>query len=72
MANATKKELKEMIVELKMQLISTSIPIGHCPYAYYKLQNPLTEACGDVSCSRCRQVFLGEMKKIVEAEIESL
>lgn len=72
MANVTKKELKEMIVELKIQLISTSIPTGHCPYAYYKLQNPLTNACGDVSCSKCRQVFLKEMKRIVKAEVELL
>ena len=32
---ATIEELKEMIVDLKMDLVRANIPSGNCPYAYY-------------------------------------
>lgn len=64
--------LKEMIVELKLQNISLGIPIGHCPYAHYRINNSMTDACGDVSCSKCRQVFLNPMKQKIAAEVAQL
>lgn len=32
-------ELKEMIIDLKLDLIKAGIPQGNCPYAYYQADN---------------------------------
>lgn len=64
--------LKEMIVDLRVKNISQGIPIGHCPYAYYSMQNPLEGSCGDTSCGVCRNVFLNEMRKQISAEVAEL
>lgn len=34
----TKAELKDMIVDLRVQIVKMSIPNGHCPYSYYRLK----------------------------------
>lgn len=67
---ASIEELKEIIIDLKMNLIDTSIPDSNCPYAYYRKENPFS--CGSVSCERCRSIFMEIMRKDVMAEVEQL
>lgn len=68
MANVN--ELKEIIVELKMELIEARIPKGYCPYSFY---NPTTKRKGDCSnCERCRQVFMKDMEKDIREEVNAL
>ncbi len=65
-------ELKEMIIELKLDLVSANIPYGHCPYAYY---NPTTKRkydCNEIDCNECRRIFMEDMEKDIRMEIKKL
>lgn len=64
-------ELKEMIVELKLDLVGANIPYGHCPYAYY---HPSTkhDDCGDIDCDRCRYRFMEDMEREIREEVSKL
>ena len=67
---ATVKQLKEMIVDLKVELVKARIPQGHCPYAYYKPSNPHNEDCSD--CTACSRLFLEEIRADIEKQVKSL
>lgn len=70
---ASKKELKEMIVELKMDFIRANIPYGNCPYAYYSTSKQTDrENCNDISCSKCRAKFMADMREDIVKEVEQL
>lgn len=68
---ASVQELKDIIVELKMDKIRMSVPQGHCPYAYYSISNPFS-SCDDTDCSTCSNVFLENMRKLVTEEVSKL
>lgn len=68
---ASTDELKKIIVELRMDLIKMSIPSGNCPYAYYKKENPVS-SCDNVSCSKCKEIFLDGMRKDIEKEVAEI
>lgn len=66
----TNKQLKEIILELRLKLIKASIPKGHCPYAYYnQFENPLGN-CDD--CSNCKETFLNKWREIISEELKTL
>ena len=71
MAKATEKELKEMIVDLKVENADLSVSEGHCPRAYYAglPESPFHE---DGNCTECRSWFLEQMRKQAENEVEAL
>ena len=64
-------ELKEMIVELKLDLINANIPYGHCPYTYYQ---PSTKHgdCGEIDCDKCRYRFMEDMERDIRKEVRKL
>jgi hypothetical protein len=66
---ATVEELKEMIVELKVDLAEAHIPRGHCPYSYYPSMAH-DEDCDD--CDKCRREFLHKYERIVRAKVAKL
>ena len=68
---ATIEELKEMIVDLRMSLVGANIPGGNCPYAYYHRDNPISN-CNDISCNKCKEIFLDGMRKDIEKEVAEL
>lgn len=68
----TKKELKDMIVDLKVQLMSASIPIGHCPYAYSGVVEKPDEDNNCDDCIGCRSRFLEGYKEKVMEWIETV
>jgi hypothetical protein len=64
-------ELKEMIVELKLDLINANIPYGHCPHAYY--HPPIKYGdCGEIDCDMCRRRFMEDMERDIRKEIRKL
>lgn len=64
-------ELKEMIVELKFDLINANIPYGHCPHAYY--HPPIKYGdCGEIDCDMCRRRFMEDMERDIRKEIKKL
>lgn len=70
---ASEKELKKMIVDLRIDLIDSNIPYGHCPYAYYSTSKQKgRENCADISCSECRRNFLEVMREDILKEVEQL
>ena len=68
---ATIQELKDIIVDLRIENIECTIPSGHCPYAYYNIDNPIA-SCDETSCNQCRVVFLDTMCKKIEKEVAAL
>ncbi len=68
---ATIEELKDIIIDLKMDLVRESILSGNCPYAYYHRENPVGD-CGSVSCGECKRNFLEDMKKDIVKEVKAL
>ncbi len=64
------EQLKEIILELRLQIISLNIPKGHCAYAYYnRFENPLGD-CDD--CFKCREVFFNKWREIISEELKEL
>ena len=53
----TIKELKNMIVDLKVQLMISNIPKGHCPYAYSGAVEKPDEDNNCDDCTGCRRRF---------------
>lgn len=67
----TAKELKEIIVKLKMDMVKATIPNGHCPYAYYHIdEDDADRNCDD--CNQCKKDFFNKMRKIIEKEVAEL
>lgn len=65
------KELKEIIVDLKMELIEANIPRGHCPYSYYSPIEGRKIDCS-IDCNDCRQLFMNDMEKVIREEVKML
>ena len=64
-------ELKEIIVNLKMDLIEKKIPEGHCPYSYYTPSAGRFVDC-TISCGQCRKIFMRDMEKDIRKEVDKL
>ena len=65
---ATVEELKEMIIELKVDLAKAQIPQGHCPYAYYP---GIEGGCvADIDCGRCKREFFEKYENKVRVVVE--
>ena len=69
----TKKinELKEIIVDLKMDLINAQIPVGHCPYSYYATLKDGTISC-EIGCNKCREIFMNMMECRIRQEVNAI
>lgn len=67
----TKAQLKEVIVDLKMQLVKVSVPQGHCPYTYYRIPNPISD-CNSIACSACHEIFHNNMREFIVAEVAKM
>lgn len=66
---ATIEQLKEIIVELRLELIRANIPQGHCPYAYYYG----VEQEGDCDdCNECKRKFFEKYEMKIRQEVEKL
>ena len=64
-------ELKEMIINLKMQLVKAQIPKGHCPYTYSAELAKHMKDC-TMDCEKCRERFMAAMKRKITKEVEEL
>ena len=71
MDNAKEKKLKDMIIRLRLELVKSRIPEGHCPYTIFIPLDGRTTNC-DIGCSKCRELFMKDVEKAIRAEIEAL
>ena len=69
---ATIEELKDMIVELRMDLVRANIPYTDCPYAYYSTSKQSDRSCEDISCNECKAKFMRDMREDIEIEVAAL
>ena len=71
---ATVKELKNIIVELKVQLRSKDIPYGTCPYALFSLKDMSKRKsdCSTTDCTDCHNEFLRLYRDEVIEEVRKL
>lgn len=63
----TIQELKEIIVNLKIDLMKANIPNGHCPYAYYYSVEQESD-CDD--CDKCKREFFEKYENKIRQEVE--
>ena len=64
-------ELKEMLIESKLDVINATIPHGHCPHAYYN--PPIKHGdCGEIDCDMCRRRFMEDMEMEIRKEVRKL
>lgn len=68
---ATKEELKQIIVDLKVALAQSRVPQGNCPYAYYSIEKSSPD-CNSISCDKCGSDFWDNFRKIVIKEVKQL
>ena len=64
-------KLKEIIVDLRMDLLKTKIYKGSCPYSLYIPTQERKVDCS-IGCERCREIFLRDMEKDIRKEVEEL
>lgn len=67
---ATVEQLKELLIENRLTSIRLSIPNGHCPYAYYHIEQ--TGTCEDLGCAECHRQFMQKMRTLITEEVNSL
>lgn len=68
----TIKELKNMIVDLKVQLMISNIPKGHCPYAYSGAVEKPDEDNNCDDCTGCRKRFFKGYEEKVREWVETI
>ena len=68
------EELKEIIVNLKLELVEAHIPMGYCPYSYthYKSAFNRDIDCNEISCNKCRELFMQDIEKEIRKEVENI
>lgn len=66
----TSEELKEMIIDLKLQMLKLNMPRNLCPYLKYEDQRP--KDCNSRICAKCYEQFTEQMRQEIRKEVESL
>lgn len=71
---ASEKELKEMIVDLKVENMKLKVPDGHCPLAYYN--HPTTKQtdinCNDIDCKTCESRLYEGWRQLIQKQVAEL
>lgn len=65
------EKLKSDLVEERVSRINESIPRGHCPNAYYRID--YTSGCDDeqdIGCDTCRRRFIKAMYEQVKKKVD--
>lgn len=70
---ASIRELKDIIVDLKVSLAETRVPRGNCPLHYFKVSSYVGLGCDTgVSCDVCKDRFFEQYRKDCTAEVRNL
>ncbi len=66
------RELKEMIVELSVELHKANLPETCCPYRWFG--NPTNKEldCNEVSCDICKMNYFEDYEAEVRKEVRKL
>lgn len=57
-------DLIDRVIDLRLGLIGASIPDGHCPYAYYYVED--SHECDN--CTECKARFFETMRERITEE----
>ena len=68
---ATIEELKEIIINLKMDIAYASVPKNHCPDAHYP-DFTYDWDCSKMSCEECHRIFFEKYKEKITQEVQAL
>ena len=68
----TKDQLKEIIVDLRLELVEKDLPRGVCPYALFRLKNMQKRRsdCMKTDCDVCHREFLELYRQEVADEVK--
>lgn len=66
------KELKEMIVELKVDLRIEQLPYGACPYRWFGNPKNKELNCNEVGCDICKMNYFEDYEVEVREEVKKL
>ena len=64
------KELKEVIYNLKLELVKTKVYKGSCPYSLYTPLDGKFDC--SIGCDKCREVFMENIRKSIRQEVNRL
>ena len=69
---ATIQELKELLIEERVQRVMDSVPKGNCPNAYYNFD--YNSGCGEeeMTCEQCKRNFKNTVIEIITKEVNAL
>lgn len=68
---ATVEELKEMIVDLRVEVVKAKIPDMDCPYAHFRsIESPTN--CNDAVCEKCKDIFFEKIREKFKKEVAQL
>ena len=65
-------ELKEMIIDLRLDLIRSNIPQCNCLYAYYQPTTKRDTNCNEIGCNECKRIFMEDMEKDIRKAVRRL
>jgi hypothetical protein len=65
-------ELKEIIVDLRVELHMAQLPYGTCPYRWFG--NPTNKEldCNEIDCNVCKRNYFDDYEAKVRKEVKSL
>ena len=65
-------ELKEMIVELKVDLRAAQLPDCACPYRWFGNSEDIEIDCNEIGCDECKMLYFENYEKKVRKEVKKL
>ena len=65
-------ELKEMIVDLKVELAESLLGYGHCPYKTFGNTDNIDVDCNATTCTECKEEYFENYREEVRKEVRKL
>ena len=65
-------ELKEIIVELKVELHEACLPYGACPYRWFGNLTNKEVDCNEIGCDECKRIYFDEYEARIRKEVKKL
>ena len=65
-------ELKEMIIDLKVELRMEQLPYGACPYRWFGNSENKNVACSEISCDECKRGYFEDYESKIRKEVRKL
>ena len=65
-------QLKEIIVELKVDLRVAQLPYGACPYRWFGNPENKEINCNEIDCNTCKNNYFDDYEAKIKKEVRKL